>query len=609
MKKIFTLLTLLLCAVTSSWGSIVSFEFPNSYLANTSGSLDGTGCSVTYSGIGNTSGNAHIEGSDPGTYYLKMTGNSAYVQISLTASGDKFQAGDVLTIDAWINNESTSKGFYLKSSSGNKAASTGISGVQSIVYTLVAADIEDDGSIKLFRVDSNSFLHGVSVNHTAVSGPSFTMTTPATTTDVAINTSVVLTADEAISAVGASITGTIKAGDADATAITFVLSGTTLTYTPASVLDYNTTYVVKVNANQVQNGKSQKNAEKSFTFKTMAIPSTTTTANAAASDQTKYFDNSGTISTDSKTLSLTGVPVTIAGTGTFQNGSDSYQFTISESNYTAIKVSKNATYVITPGAGVTVNSVNVYATSNTGNTSQISTYDETSQTLPARGTSGTPVSPTAFPLSKNASGNYEFTISGNQSIVVVVVNYDVLETVDVTVSAAGYATLYYDKKLAIPTDVTAYYATVKDGATISLHKINNVIPANTGVILKADAGKYNFAVTTDDATTDVSTNKLTGTTTGTTVEAGSVYTLGQNALGVVGLRLYSGTSIRAYSAYATSIAGARDFYEIGLDGDVTAIKNVKVGAEDNIYYDLQGRRVLYPKKGLYIVNGKKVIIK
>ena len=49
---------------------------------------------------------------------------------------------------------------------------------------------------------------------------------------------------------------------------------------------------------------------------------------------------------------------------------------------------------------------------------------------------------------------------------------------------------------------------------------------------------------------------------------------------------------------------------LSLDGDdVTAIKNIKVGSEDNVYYNLNGQRVLYPTKGLYIVNGKKVIIK
>lgn len=49
--------------------------------------------------------------------------------------------------------------------------------------------------------------------------------------------------------------------------------------------------------------------------------------------------------------------------------------------------------------------------------------------------------------------------------------------------------------------------------------------------------------------------------------------------------------------------------DIDTGDDVTAIKNIKVGTEDNVYYDLSGRRVLYPKKGIYIVNGKKVILK
>ena len=51
--------------------------------------------------------------------------------------------------------------------------------------------------------------------------------------------------------------------------------------------------------------------------------------------------------------------------------------------------------------------------------------------------------------------------------------------------------------------------------------------------------------------------------------------------------------------------------ELDIDwGDgTTSMKNMKVGIEDNIYYDLQGRRVLYPQKGIYIVNGKKVILK
>ncbi len=51
------------------------------------------------------------------------------------------------------------------------------------------------------------------------------------------------------------------------------------------------------------------------------------------------------------------------------------------------------------------------------------------------------------------------------------------------------------------------------------------------------------------------------------------------------------------------------FLDIVVDDETTAVKNIKVGSEDNVYYDLSGRRVLYPKKGMYIMNGKKVIIK
>ena len=50
---------------------------------------------------------------------------------------------------------------------------------------------------------------------------------------------------------------------------------------------------------------------------------------------------------------------------------------------------------------------------------------------------------------------------------------------------------------------------------------------------------------------------------------------------------------------------------IGTDGGTTGIHIIKDinGKKDDVYYDLNGRRVLYPKKGVYILNGNKVIIK
>ena len=71
-------------------------------------------------------------------------------------------------------------------------------------------------------------------------------------------------------------------------------------------------------------------------------------------------------------------------------------------------------------------------------------------------------------------------------------------------------------------------------------------------------------------------------------------------------------TVKTFRAYMTADAGAGSFsntLDIDWGDGTTSIKNMKVGTDNNIYYDLQGRRVLYPQKGVYILNGKKIVIK
>ena len=610
-KKLLTLLALLTTIVSGAWADTETICSANLSAVTddnrSSGSANGTDCTIGWYNL-----NKPSEGQSVGTIkYIKI--NSGYVTLALNSGS--FAAGDVITASVTANGNNKNVGINLHTANGNGNTTTVVTQgtAYDVSYTLVAADIEEDGSLKIFGPQSNGRYYSFNVTREIISGPSFTMTTPTAATDVAINTNVVLTADEDITAVGSTIAGTIMAGDADETDITFSLSGRTLTYAPESPLAYNTTYVVKLSANQVQNGENEKNSEKNFTFTTMAVPSTSTTVNAAASNKDVIFDNSGTISADTKTLSLADVPITIVGSQKFESGSNNYKFRIGENDYAAIKVSKNGTYVVTPGPGVTVNSVTAYATSNSDSKSAISSPGKDEAELNPRGTSGTPATPDGYALGKNESGDFQFTISGSasQAIVVLVINYDCSENVDVNISAAGYATLYFDSNLIVPTGVTAYKAAV-NGENIALTDIGNLIPANTGVILKADAGKYNFMTSTDDASNvDISGNILTGTVTGTSVSANSVYTLGQNSEGIVGLRLYTGTSIRAYSAYSTSISSAPSFMEFNFIGESTGVNFVKNQMENarGDFYNLNGQRVAQPTKGLYIVNGRKVIMK
>lgn len=322
-------------------------------------------------------------------------------------------------------------------------------------------------------------------------------------------------------------------------------------------------------------------------------------------------------SSNAEGISGSGVnEVTFTGLGTFtgtnMQGPGS-NLTVSGKAYSSIKGAKGSTYVLTPIPGVEITAVKMYTTSNNSSNLVDITTGGVTYNVTKTNSSDDRATPQEIDLVKNASGYFEFTVANSsahsQNLFVLVATYNKVENVDVSISSAGYATLYYgEKNLAIPAGITAYSATVS-GSNIVLTEVDDVIPADKGVILKGDPGTYNFIVTAA-AAPSISENILTGTTTPTTKAAlgGTVYTLGQNGEGVVGLRSYTGTDIRAYSAYSTSISLARDFY--AFDEDVTAINKVETKkVENNVFFNLAGQQVAQPTKGLYIVNGKKVIIK
>lgn len=332
-------------------------------------------------------------------------------------------------------------------------------------------------------------------------------------------------------------------------------------------------------------------------------PKTGVTVNAEQSGAAAYLDNAGGISGDKKTKSFSSPYFTLSGEN-IQSGSGT--FTIDEKGYTPFKIGQGSEteYEIVPAKGATITAASLYVTSNNNDKACLINGTETAK----KGKT-----PTKIDLVKSA-GKWKFTFEDpgstyhNQALIVLKVTFNAPASIDMIVSNAGYATLYYDKNLVVPTGVKAYKAAVS-GSNIALTDIGALIPANTGVILEATAGVYNFATTEDASAVDFSDNILTGTTTATTKAAlgGTVYTLGQNGEGVVGLRSYTGTDIRAYSAYSTSISLARDFY--AFDEDVTAINKVEAKkVENGVYYNLAGQQVAQPTKGLYIVNGKKVLV-
>lgn len=185
----------------------------------------------------------------------------------------------------------------------------------------------------------------------------------------------------------------------------------------------------------------------------------------------------------------------------------------------------------------------------------------------------------------------------------------------VKIGSAGMATYYTDAALDYTglTDMYAYTATVS-GDAITFTRINKV-PASQGVLLRnpAEAETTQLVPVVNGEAETVTENKFKGTLTDMAALTGENYYIlnnGANGLGFYKVKS-TGSKVAAHRAYLdASGVSARTF--ISVDGDTTtgieAIENVQDVLNSNIF-DLQGRRVNVPTKGLYIMNGKKVLFK
>lgn len=170
----------------------------------------------------------------------------------------------------------------------------------------------------------------------------------------------------------------------------------------------------------------------------------------------------------------------------------------------------------------------------------------------------------------------------------------------------GRLEFYYGKK-----------QTFGDKDKLFLTKLTGDIPAETGFIVKYKGG-------VDEATGCVfmkiadsapklteGTNQLKGTLeTVVKPTSGTVYTL-QNKNNTLGFYKYTGENVKGGKAYyllADDEAASMGFV-FDFEGQTTGVESLEVNADNQVIYDLSGRRVAKAGKGLYIINGKKVLVK
>ena len=187
---------------------------------------------------------------------------------------------------------------------------------------------------------------------------------------------------------------------------------------------------------------------------------------------------------------------------------------------------------------------------------------------------------------------------------------------ELTVSSAGYATLCLAFKAEIPQDVEVYVAEKVEGDCLKMKKVEGVLPAMTGVIVKAEAGTYAFTQS-ENTPAEIGENLLVGSLANTMVRADentSYYILAapDDNVGMYPVELDENGAFvckanKAYLPIPSAVASsARIYFDFGTETGIGEVKTEN-GEQKAEIYDLSGRKVQNAQKGIFIVNGKKVV--
>ena len=196
-----------------------------------------------------------------------------------------------------------------------------------------------------------------------------------------------------------------------------------------------------------------------------------------------------------------------------------------------------------------------------------------------------------------------------------------LVTMNLTANAAGgaYWMTFFNDNYSFEADPnTQVFQAELDNATgaLTLREIDDkIVNAKEAVILKS-SGNPVMTLTTTNSSDLYEYNNLIGVNNPEGEDNdGYFYVLNNGSKGVGFYKLADGKKLgygKAYLSYDSSSAPELDYLEFNYgNGNTTGVNEVRGQKEESSgeYYDLQGRRVAQPAKGLYIVNGKKVVIK
>lgn len=191
-----------------------------------------------------------------------------------------------------------------------------------------------------------------------------------------------------------------------------------------------------------------------------------------------------------------------------------------------------------------------------------------------------------------------------------------------TIKAGAYATVYLPAAvIAVPAGLAVYEFTGFDQTTgMQMTKVETAIAANHPYIVHNTTSSPIDLVCEGTGDLNLTTNPTTGISQGSATMVGTVKPMTHDES--AGKYIFQGNVFKRVSDSGTTIipgqrayfivagAGAKGSYPVQLDNvTITGITAVHASTDDHVCYDLQGRCVAKPQKGVYIVNGRKMVKK
>ena len=199
------------------------------------------------------------------------------------------------------------------------------------------------------------------------------------------------------------------------------------------------------------------------------------------------------------------------------------------------------------------------------------------------------------------AGTYTFTLDLENETVTA---EKYVETVDVPITSAEWATFVAPKPVMFPDDVTAYIVSRVEGNVAVGIQVTEA-PAGTAVIVNGTEGTHKAVVVEEGV---LPSENMLQASDGTVTGDGTIWVLAVQDGEAGFARLATGKKLSEGKAYLqVEAAGAK--LQFVVDGEGTGIHGVNVDFSDGDWYNLQGVKVSTPQKGIYIHNGKKVVIK